>query len=86
MDKEVKLKIIEKHRINDKDVGSCQVQVAILTQKIKDLSEHLKLHKKDQHTRYGLLNMVSRRRRLINYLKRDDGENYKALAESLELK
>lgn len=86
MDKESKLKIIEKHRINDKDVGSCQVQVAVLTQKIKDLSEHLKLHKKDHHTRYGLLNMVSRRRRLINYLKRSDGDNYRALAESLELK
>lgn len=86
MDKASKSKIIEKYRLSDKDVGSSEVQVAILTQRIKDLSEHLKLHKKDQHTRYGLLNMVSRRRRLINYLKRNKSDSYKALAEGLELK
>ena len=86
MDKEIKKELIIKYRLHEKDGGSCDVQIAVLSMRIKDLSEHLKTHKKDQHTRYGLLKLVQRRRKLISYLKRTDIKKFEVLAESLELR
>ena len=66
MQKEQKTSIIETYRINEKDTGSPEVQIAVLTQRIADLTEHLKVHKKDHHSRRGLLKMVGHRRNLLN--------------------
>ena len=86
MEKAKKTGIVEKYRINDKDCGSAQVQIALLTGRIMELSEHLKTHKKDNHGRHGLLLMVGQRKRLSTYLKRKDKKAYAALAESLGIK
>ena len=83
--KEKKAQIIKGSRLHDADTGSPEVQVAILTESIGKLSEHLKTHKKDNHSRRGLLQMVNKRRRLIAYLKRKDEERYGHLIEKLEL-
>ncbi|MBW2361657.1 MAG: 30S ribosomal protein S15 [Deltaproteobacteria bacterium] len=71
---------------NAKDTGSSEVQIALLTQRIEDLSEHFKLHKKDHHSRRGLLEMVSQRRRLLNYLRRTGPESYQELIQRLGLR
>jgi len=84
--KEVKQSIINEFRIHENDTGSPEVQVAILTEKINQLTEHLKKHKKDHHSRRGLLKMVGKRRALLNYLKEKDLERYKKLIEKLELR
>jgi len=84
--KEEKEKIIKKFRVNKNDTGSPEVQVARLTERIKDLSLHLKTHKKDFHSRLGLLKMVSRRKKLLNYLKNNDYDKYKTLIKSLKLR
>ena len=79
--KEIKQSIINEYGIHDNDTGSPEVQVAILTERINQLTEHLKKHKKDHHSRRGLLKMVGKRRALLNYLKDKDVESYKKLIE-----
>jgi small subunit ribosomal protein S15 len=74
------------HRTHDADTGSSEVQVALLTERINGLSEHFKVHKKDHHSRRGLLKLVSQRRRLLNYLRRTRPERYRALIERLGLR
>ena len=84
--KEVKTNIIETNRIHETDTGSPEVQIAILTQRINELNEHLKVHKKDNHSRSGLLKMVGRRRNLLAYLQKKDIERYRALIAKLGLR
>lgn len=83
---EKKQELIKEYAIHDGDVGSPEVQVAILTERIKNLTEHMSLHKKDFHTRRGLLVMVGKRRRLLDYLKKVDETRYQKLIERLELR
>jgi small subunit ribosomal protein S15 len=78
--------IIKKYKIHDKDTGSPEVQVAIFTEKIEELSSHLKKNKKDHHSRRGLLGMVSKRKRLLTYLKRQDEKRYKSITKKLGIK
>jgi len=77
---------VQKYRASDNDTGSTRVQVAILTQRIKYLDEHFRTHKKDHHSRRGLLKMVGRRRRLLNYMKRTDVDGYRQLMQELGLR
>ena len=86
MKRSQKKKIIKKHSTHGKDTGSPQVQIAVLTEKIKQLTEHLKLHKKDNSSRRGLLGMVGRRRKLLNYLKGRDPEAYEGLVAKLKIR
>ncbi|MDL2217562.1 30S ribosomal protein S15 [Christensenellaceae bacterium OttesenSCG-928-M15] len=86
MEKDQKLSIIEQYKRHEGDTGSPEVQVALLTERINHLNEHLKLHKKDHHSRRGLLKMVGQRRGLLNYLKDKDIERYRALIASLGLR
>jgi small subunit ribosomal protein S15 len=83
---EVKESIISQYRTHEGDTGSPQVQVALLTQRINELTEHFKTHKKDNHSRRGLLKMVSQRRSLLDYLKRRDIEGYHGLIGKLGLR
>ena len=84
--KEEKTAIIENNRTHETDTGSPEVQIAILTQRINDLTDHLKTHKKDHHSRRGLLKMVGHRRNLLNYLKKKDVERYRACIEKLGIR
>ena len=84
--KEVKEKIVGDYKTHQSDTGSSQVQVALLTQRINELTEHFKVHKKDNHSRRGLLKMVSRRRKLLDYLKRRDINEYHTIIEKLKLR
>lgn len=84
--REVKQETITAYRRTDSDTGSTEVQVALLTRRINELSEHFKTHTKDHHSRRGLLNLVSQRRRLLNYLRRTGPDRYRALIESLGLR
>jgi small subunit ribosomal protein S15 len=84
--KQKKTKVIETSKIHEKDTGSPEVQIALFTEKIKSLTSHLKKNKKDNHSRRGLLKMVSKRKKLSNYLKKSDPKRYKKLASSLGLK
>ncbi len=84
--KEEKTEVIENNRLHEKDTGSPEVQIAILTKRINDLTEHLKTHKKDHHSRRGLLKMVGHRRNLLNYLKKKDVERYRACIEKLGIR
>ncbi|HEX9299070.1 MAG TPA: 30S ribosomal protein S15 [Actinomycetota bacterium] len=84
--KEAKTQIIQEHARTAGDTGSAEVQVAVLTKRISDLTEHLKLHKQDHHSRRGLLMLVGRRRRLLEYLKREDIERYRAIVAKLGLR
>lgn len=84
--KEEKAAIIEANKINEKDTGSPEVQIAILTKRINDLTEHLKTHKKDHHSRRGLLKMVGHRRNLLAYVKKNDVERYRAIVAKLGLR
>ena len=86
MDKEIKNQIIEEYKLHDGDTGSPEVQIALLTWRINHLNEHLKLNKKDHHSRRGLLKMVGQRRGLLNYLKEKDIERYRAVIASLNLR
>ncbi|HVQ34315.1 MAG TPA: 30S ribosomal protein S15 [Lysobacter sp.] len=79
-------KVISEHKRGDNDTGSPEVQVALLTARIEQLTGHFKTHKQDHHSRRGLLMMVNRRRSLLDYLKRKDIERYKALIEKLGLR
>ncbi|MCL0032356.1 30S ribosomal protein S15 [Peptococcaceae bacterium] len=83
---EKKREIIEKYRINENDTGSPEVQIALLTERINQLTEHLKVHKKDYHSRRGLLKMVGQRRALLNYLRDRSFERYKDIVEKLNLR
>ena len=83
---EVKKETVEAFRLHETDSGSPQVQVALLTRRINELSGHFQVHKKDLHSRQGLLRMVSRRRRLLEYLKRHDEESYRNILEALKLR
>ena len=84
--KEQKSTIIEENRLAENDTGSPEVQIAILTKRINDLNEHLKLHKKDNHSRRGLLKMVGRRRNMLNYLQKKDIERYRAIIAKLGIR
>ena len=83
---EIKEKIIQSYRVHEHDTGSPEVQVALLTSRIIELTEHFKTHTKDHHSRRGLLKLVGRRRRLLDYLKRQDLERYRATIERLGLR
>lgn len=82
---EQKLEIIKKYRQDEHDTGSPEVQIALLTASIEQLTTHLKTHKKDDHSRLGLLKQVAKRRRLLNFLKKASEERYKKLITSLKL-
>lgn len=84
--KRKKTKIIKEHKQHQKDTGSPEVQIAVLTEQIKELTVHLKKHPKDNHSRRGLLKMVSKRKRLLDYLKQEDEKRYKKIVKSLGLK
>lgn len=84
--KEDRQKLVKDYQLHETDTGSVEVQVALLTARINDLTEHLKTHVKDHHSRMGLLKMVGQRRRLLEYLKRNDLEAYRALIENLSLR
>ncbi len=84
--KDEKTAVIEANRTHETDTGSPEVQIAILTRRINDLTEHLKVHKKDHHSRRGLLKMVGKRRNLLNYLKSKDIERYRATIEKLGIR
>lgn len=86
LQKEQKSAIIEEYRAHGADTGSPEVQVAMLTRRIRDLTEHLKIHKKDFHSKRGLLKMVGTRRKLLRYLKDKDFNRYKTLIERLGLR
>ena len=81
-----KAQVIEDYRTHDSDTGSPEVQVALLTQRIIQLTEHFKTHAKDHHSRRGLLQLVGRRRRLLDYLKRQDFERYRTTIERLSIR
>ena len=83
---ERKQEIIKQFQRDEKDTGSSEVQIALLTERINELTEHLKVHKKDNHSRRGMLKMVGKRRNLLNYLSKKDQEAYKALVEKLGLR
>jgi small subunit ribosomal protein S15 len=84
--KDRKQQLITDFRRSEEDTGSPEVQVAVLSRRIEELTEHLKSHRKDHHSRRGLLRMVGRRRRLLDYLKGEDIERYRALIERLGLR
>jgi small subunit ribosomal protein S15 len=84
--KEVKQQIIEEYQLHDHDTGSPEVQIAVLTHRINDLTEHFKIHQQDHHSRRGLLKLVGRRRRLLDYLKRSDLERYRSTIERLGIR
>lgn len=83
---EKKAEIIKEYQLKEEDTGSPEVQIAILTYRINDLNEHLKVHKKDHHSRRGLLKMVGQRRNLLNYLKEKDLDRYRDLIARLGLR
>jgi small subunit ribosomal protein S15 len=84
--KEAKLDIVRRHGASESDTGSTKVQVAILTKRINDLTEHLRAHPKDHYSRRGLLKLVGRRRRFLNYLQKRDLEGYRELIKELGLR
>lgn len=83
---EAKKAIMEKYRLHDSDTGSPEVQIAVLTERINSLSEHLKTHVKDHHSRRGLFKMIGQRRGLLNYLKDKDLERYRTLIDRLGIR
>lgn len=86
LSKEVKDQIIKKYQLKEGDTGSPEVQIALLTERINTLNEHLKVNKKDHHSRRGLLKMVGQRRGLLNYLMSKDIERYRAIIDKLEIR
>ena len=82
----MKAEIIEKYKRDEKDTGSPEVQIALLTTRINELTEHLKVHKKDNHSRRGLLKMVGKRRNLLNYLAKKDINRYREIVKKLGLR
>ena len=86
MTKEEKLELVKNYGNNEKDSGKAEVQIALLTKRINDLTEHFNVHKKDHHSRRGLLTMVGKRRRLLNYLMKKDIERYRAIIKELNIR
>jgi small subunit ribosomal protein S15 len=86
VDSEVKARLAGEHQLHGSDTGSPEVQVAIFTERIRELTTHLQTHKKDHHSRRGLLILVGKRRRLLNYLGRNDVERYRALIAKLGIR
>jgi small subunit ribosomal protein S15 len=86
MNKEEKNRLIKKHQVHEGDTGSAEVQVALLTERINGLTGHFEKHKKDHHSRRGLLKMVGRRRSLLDYLRKKDVERYRKLVDELKLR
>jgi small subunit ribosomal protein S15 len=86
MSKEDKSDVINRHRLHDADSGSPEVQIALLTERINYLTEHFKTHKKDHHSRRGLLKLVGRRRRLLDYLRANRVDRYRAIVKELGLR
>ena len=86
MTKERKQEIINTYKREENDTGSPEVQIALLTERINELTEHLKVHKKDNHSRRGLLKLVGKRRNLLNYLAKKDIERYRTIAQKLSLR
>ncbi len=86
LSREQKQAVIAKHKKHDGDSGSPEVQIALLTERIKSLSGHFKLHAKDHHSRRGLLKMVGQRKRLLNYLKKKDLDSYRSLIKDLGIR
>ncbi len=84
--KRVKSRVIGEHKKHDKDTGSAEVQVAVLSRQVDELATHLKKNPKDNHSRRGLLKMVSRRRKLLSYLKKNEPSSYEKLIKKLDLK
>lgn len=84
--KDKKTKLIDSHRTHPKDTGSCSVQIALLTERINSLTTHFKTHKKDHHSRQGLLKLVNQRRRLLDYLKKHDDGKYQELIKKLDIR
>jgi small subunit ribosomal protein S15 len=84
--REVKEKIVNDYKTHEGDTGSSQVQIALLTQRINELTEHFKTHSKDNHSRRGLLKMVSRRRKLLDYLHKSDADQYHEIIQKLGLR
>ena len=84
--KDVKSEIIAEFKRGETDTGSAEVQIALMTRRIRELTEHLKMHKKDHHTRRGLLKLVGQRRRMLNYLKKVDIERYRAVVAQLGIR
>ena len=81
-----KARITEEYQVNEHDTGSTEVQVAVLTERIRQITDHLRVHKKDVHSRRGLVTLVSKRRRLLNYLTKEDVNRYQRLITSLGLR
>ena len=81
-----KQELIENFKIQDADTGSPEVQVAILSERIRNLTEHMRTHKKDHHSRRGLIRMVNRRSKLLNYLRKKDVDRYKEIVQRLQLR
>ena len=86
MTKDRKQEIINTYKRDEKDTGSPEVQIALLTERISELTEHLKVHQKDNHSRRGLLKMVGKRRNLLKYLEKKDIERYRDIAQKLSLR
>ena len=86
LDKDSKTQVIDDNRVNPKDTGSSEVQIALLTERIKYLTEHFSTHKHDYHSRTGLMKMVGRRKRLLAYLKKQDVSRYEKLIKKLKLR
>ena len=86
LDKEVKNKVIEKYAKSGKDTGSCEVQIGILSERIKEVNEHLKSFPKDNHSRRGLLKMVGKRKTFLNYLKKNDNESFVRIKKIVDAK
>ena len=84
--KDEKTAVIEANKTHETDTGSPEVQIAILTKRISDLTEHLKVHKKDNHSRRGMYKMIGKRRNLLNYLKKNDIERYRTIIEKLGIR
>jgi len=84
--KNKKIQVIDDFRVHESDTGSASVQVALLTEQIKQLTKHLKKHAKDNHSRHGLLKMVAKRKKFLDYLKRTDEKAHKSVLKKLELK
>ncbi len=85
-DSQTKLQIIDKFRLHELDTGSPEVQIALLSERIRQLTEHFKTHTKDHHSRRGLLKLVGQRRKLLNYIKRKDVERYKKVIQELGIR
>jgi small subunit ribosomal protein S15 len=86
LDAQVKQQIVEEYRLHDKDTGSSEVQIALLTSRINELTEHLRSHKHDYHSQRGLMKLVGQRRRLLEYVNREDVSRYRSLIKRLNLR